>query len=62
MNQNVAIVAAGATFAFTVIAGMLIGIWLSGRTGQSLWVLGGLGIGVIAGSAGAWRLVSRSLQ
>jgi len=61
VNPNVAIVAAGATFAFTVIAGMLVGIWLSGRTGQSLWVLGGLGLGLIAGAVSAWRLVSRSL-
>lgn len=61
MNQNVAIVAAGATFAFTVIAGMVIGIWISGRTGNSLWVLAGLGAGLAAGTAGAWRLVSRSM-
>lgn len=61
MNQNVAIVAAGATFAFTVIAGLVGGILLSGRTGSSLWVLAGLGLGLAAGAAGAWRLVSRSM-
>lgn len=61
MNPNVAIVAAGATFAFTVIAGLVAGIWISGRTGNSLWVLAGLGAGLAAGVAGAWRLVSRSM-
>jgi len=61
VTQNAAIIAAGSTFAFTVVAGMLAGIWLSGRTGQPLWVLGGLGIGLVTGAVSAWRLVSRSL-
>jgi hypothetical protein len=55
------VIGAGATFAFTTVLGMLVGIWLAGRTGQSLWVLGGLFGGLVVGAAGAWRLVAGAL-
>jgi len=61
VNANVAIIAAGATFASTVIVGLVAGILLSGRTGQSLWVLAGLGVGLVVGAVSAWRLISRAM-
>ncbi|MEO6912838.1 MAG: AtpZ/AtpI family protein [Candidatus Baltobacteraceae bacterium] len=50
------IIGAGATFAGAVIAGLAGGIWLAGRSGQALWVLGGLLLGMAIGAYGAYRL------
>jgi len=54
-----AIIGAGASFALTVLAGLLAGIWLAGRTGQQLWVLGGLFAGLALGGYAAVRLILR---
>lgn len=54
-----AIVGAGASFAITVLAGLLAGIWLAGRTGQQIWVLGGLFLGLGVGGYAAVRLILR---
>jgi hypothetical protein len=54
-----AIIGAGASFAVTVLAGLLAGIWLAGRTGQQLWVLGGLFAGLAIGGYAAFRLILR---
>jgi uncharacterized protein YneF (UPF0154 family) len=51
------LVAAGGTFAGSALLGLLLGIWLAGRTGQQLWVLGGLLGGVAVGAFSAARLV-----
>lgn len=53
------IIGAGASFAVTVLAGLLAGIWLAGRTGQQLWVLGGLFAGLAIGGYAAFRLILR---
>jgi len=58
----VPVIAAGGTFAASAICGLLAGIWLAGRTGTQLWVLGGLAAGLAIGGYGAMRLLFRSLQ
>jgi hypothetical protein len=55
------VVAAGGTFAMTALAGLVIGIWIGGRTGQGLWVLAGLFGGLAVGAYAAYRLLMRSL-
>jgi hypothetical protein len=55
------VIGAGATFAGAALGGLLLGIWLSGRTGNQLWVLAGLGGGLAVGGYGAFRLLMRSL-
>ncbi|MDQ2681252.1 MAG: AtpZ/AtpI family protein [Candidatus Eremiobacteraeota bacterium] len=54
------IIGAGASFAGAVILGLVAGIWLAGRTGQQLWVFGGLLVGMIVGGYGAYRLAAGS--
>lgn len=54
-----AVIGAGASFAVTVLLGLLAGIWLAGRTGQQLWVLGGLFAGLAIGGYAAFRLILR---
>lgn len=53
--------AAGATFAATTLAGLLLGLWIAARTGQPLWTLGGLALGIGFGGYSAFRLLMRSL-
>ena len=55
------VIAAGGTFAMTALAGLAAGIWIGGRTGQDLWVLGGLFGGLALGAYAAYRLLMRSL-
>jgi ethanolamine transporter EutH len=47
--------AAGSTFAVTVLAGFAGGLALAHRTGASLWVIAGLFLGVFLGGAIAAR-------
>jgi F0F1-type ATP synthase assembly protein I len=54
--------AAGSTFAATVVAGLLLGVWLDQRLHTSYWVLILFFAGFAVGIYGAWRLVSRSLS
>jgi hypothetical protein len=56
------LLAAGSTFALCVLLGMALGIWVGHRSGQPLWVLGGLGLGFALGGYSAIRLLQRSLQ
>ena len=62
MKGVVPVIAAGGTFATAAICGLLAGIWLAGRTGSQLWVLGGLAAGLVIGGYSAMRLLLRSLQ
>lgn len=55
------VVAAGATFAMTTLAGLVIGIWIGSRSGQGLWALAGLFVGLALGGYSAYRLMMRSL-
>jgi uncharacterized protein YneF (UPF0154 family) len=55
------VVSAGGTFAISALAGMLLGIWIAGKSGRPLWVLGGLLAGMAAGAYAAARLLLRSL-
>jgi hypothetical protein len=55
------VIAAGTAFAMTTLCGLVIGIWIGGRTGQGLWALAGLFGGLAVGAYAAYRLVVRSL-
>ena len=57
---NAAIIGAGGSFAGTVLLGLIVGIVVAGRTGQQLWVLGGLFGGLLLGGYAAFRLLARS--
>jgi hypothetical protein len=56
---NAAVIGAGATFAGTALAGLLVGILLGSRTGQPLWVVGGVFAGLGIGAYGAILLILR---
>jgi len=58
----VALIAAGGTFAGAVLLGLLIGIWLSNRSGQPLWVLAGIFSGMALGGYGAMRMLMRETR
>lgn len=62
MTNWAEIIGAGATFAGTTIAGLILGVWLAGKTGQQLWVLGGLFGGLALGGYSAIRLLMRAMQ
>jgi len=53
------IVAAGGAFAASSIIGLVVGVWVAGRSGQPLWVLIGLLVGMGLGAYAAIRLVIR---
>ena len=56
------LVAAGGTFAGAALLGLLSGIWLAARTGQQLWVLGGLFAGLALGGYAAVRMLISELR
>ncbi len=60
MKGLLPVIGAGGTFAGSAVAGLLLGIWLAGRTGAQLWVLGGLFGGLFLGGYAAVRLLMRS--
>lgn len=62
MKSALPVVAAGGSFAGASIGGLALGIWIADRTGQQLWVVLGLGIGLAIGAYAAIRLVLRALQ
>ena len=51
------LVAAGGTFAGFALLGLVGGVWLAGRTGGQLWVLGGLFAGLALGCFSAFRML-----
>lgn len=57
MKDALPILAAGGTFAGSALVGLLAGIALGARTGNQLWVLGGLFAGLALGGYGALRLL-----
>jgi hypothetical protein len=59
--NNVAVIGAGATFAGTVLLGFVLGVLVAGRSGQQLWVFGGLLAGLALGGYAAFRLLVRSI-
>ncbi len=60
VNNVLPVLAAGGTFAGTTLVGLAIGIAIASRTGQQLWVLGGLLAGLALGGYSAARLLLRS--
>ena len=61
MKTVLPVAVAGGTFAMTTLAGLFLGIWIAGRTGQGLWAVAGLFGGLAAGGVAAYRLLLRSL-
>ena len=61
MKELAPIIGAGGSFAGSAIAGLLLGIFIAGRTGSQAWVFGGLALGIIVGAYGAFRLLRRSV-
>ena len=61
MKTVLPVLAAGGSFAMTTLAGLAVGIWIGGRTGQGLWVLAGFFGGLALGGYTAYRLFVRSL-
>ena len=57
MKSLLPIVAAGGSFAGGSVLGIGLGIVLARATGQQLWVLGGLLVGMALGAYAAVRLV-----
>jgi hypothetical protein len=55
------VIAAGGSFAMTTLAGLALGVWLGGRTGQGVWALAGLFGGLVIGAYAAYRLLMRSM-
>jgi hypothetical protein len=56
------VLAAGGTFAITVLLGLVAGIIVADRTRQPLWALAGLAAGLGIGGYSAVRLLMRSLS
>lgn len=56
------ILAAGGTFAGATIVGLLLGIFVAGRTGQQLWVLGGIFLGLALGGYSAVRMLMAEIR
>lgn len=56
------ILAAGGTFAGATIIGLLLGIFVAGRTGQQLWVLGGIFLGLALGGYSAVRMLMAEIR
>ncbi len=57
MKEAFPVIAAGGTFAGATLAGLLIGIFIGGRTGQPMWAFVGLIAGLAIGGYSAVRLL-----
>lgn len=62
MKTGLAIAGAGGTFAATVVAGLLLGIWLDNRQHTGYWTLVLFFGGIVLGGYAAWRLVARTFS
>ena len=61
MNTGLAIAGAGGTFAGTVVAGLVIGIWLDARLHTGYWTLVLFFAGIGLGAYAAWRMIARAV-
>ena len=61
VKELLPILSAGGTFAMTTLLGLVAGIVIAQRTGQQLWVFGGLCAGLVLGGYTAYRLLTRSM-
>jgi hypothetical protein len=55
------VLGAGGSFAVCALVGLGAGILLAGRTGQQLWVFGGLFAGLGLGGFSAFSLLRKSM-
>jgi hypothetical protein len=61
MKGVLAVIAAGSTFAGTVIVAIVIGIVLDQRLGRSDVIVYAFFAGLVIGAVAAWRLVAQAL-
>jgi Putative F0F1-ATPase subunit Ca2+/Mg2+ transporter len=61
MKTALALAGAGGTFAGTVIAGLLIGLWLDAHLHAAFWTAVLLFAGLIVGGYAAYRLIASAL-
>ncbi|HEY1682348.1 MAG TPA: AtpZ/AtpI family protein [Candidatus Tumulicola sp.] len=61
MKELTPVLSAGGTFAIAALAGLVLGIWVGGKTGQAWWAFVGLMAGLAVGAYSAFRLLQRSL-
>jgi hypothetical protein len=62
VKSTLPVLVAGASFAGAAILGLVVGIVVATRVGQSLYVPAGLLVGAAIGGYSALRVVLRSLQ
>lgn len=62
MKGALAVIAAGATFASTVVVATLIGVLLDQRLGRSDLVIYAFFGGLVIGGYAAWRLVAPAIS
>ena len=61
MKSVVPVIGAGAAFAGSTLAGLVLGAWIGHATANPLWALGGLAAGLGIGGYSAFRLLMQSL-
>jgi hypothetical protein len=61
MKTALALAGAGGTFAGTVIAGLVLGLWLDSRLHVQYWTAVLLFVGLALGGYAAYRLIASSL-
>jgi hypothetical protein len=61
MKSILPVLGAGGTFAIAALAGLGAGFLIAQRTGQQLWVLGGLFAGLAIGGFSAFTLLRKSM-
>ena len=61
MKSLMPVLGAGGAFAITALLGLGAGILLGQRSGQQLWVFGGLFAGIVLGGFSAFSLLRKSM-
>ncbi|MBV9332987.1 MAG: AtpZ/AtpI family protein [Candidatus Eremiobacteraeota bacterium] len=61
MRAVAPVLAAGATFAVTTLAGLFAGLWLGDRMRAPIFAAAGLFVGLALGGYSAYRLLMRSI-
>ncbi|HTA38021.1 MAG TPA: hypothetical protein VK760_03035 [Candidatus Acidoferrales bacterium] len=61
MKGLMPVLGAGGAFAVTALAGLGAGVLIAQRTGQHMWVLGGLFAGLAVGGFSAFSLLRKSM-
>ena len=62
MKSALALIGAGTAFAGTVVAGLLLGLWIDTATHAHFWVVVLLFAGLLLGGYAAYRLIASALS